>query len=71
MFIYNPKDILIQELRKSQKLFDKLTETLNDSYATNNLNKSISDIDTLIDYIYNLTHKEIQELLEDTTNIDD
>ena len=68
MFRYNPKDILIQELRKSQRLFDKLTQTLNDSSTIDNLNKSISDIETLINYINKLTYQELQELLEDTTS---
>ena len=71
MFIYNnPKKILIQELIKSQRLFNKLAQTLNSASVENSLmQKSIDDIEKLIEYINNLDIQELQQLLEEKSKM--
>ncbi len=66
-FRFDPKQKLIQELKKSQELYIKLTENLgNNSYAKEKIDNSLLDIDNFISYIETLNDKELVNLIKGT-----
>jgi len=65
----NPKSILIEELKKSNKLFKILSTTLKDDDFTEQANASIENVKEMIAYIRKADIDKLEKLVSKVNNI--
>ena len=64
----NPKSILIEELKKSNKLFKILSTTLKDDDFTEQANASIDNVEAMIAYIQKANIDKLEKLVSKVNN---
>lgn len=65
----NPKSILIEELKKSNKLFKILSTTLKDDDFIEQANASIDNVEAMIAYIQKANIDKLEKLVSKVNNI--
>jgi len=64
----NPKSILIEELKKSNKLFKILSTTLKDDDFIEQANASIDNVEAMIAYIQKANIDKLEKLVSKVNN---
>ena len=64
----NPKSILIEELKKSNKLFKILSTTLKNDDFTEQANASIDNVEAMIAYIQKANIDKLEKLVSKVNN---